>query len=180
MLVKSQQVPTHDRIVNIDAYSVHSCVDAADADERRDDREHLLNRRVLGDRRNAHQIDDHAIAFRAWTVPPGANDVNCYWEGSGSILGGDPACTIAGIAGWWDGLWGIERQDSMWRDESVTYQVAHRPLGELWGLLGHIDAVHGLYYLLMHTVFALWDGGLVALRLPSVLATAALVLWIEG
>ncbi|MFJ8631058.1 glycosyltransferase family 39 protein [Streptomyces sp. NPDC093568] len=70
------------------------------------------------------------------------------------------------------GLWGIDRRDSMWRDESVTYQVAHRSVGELWDLLGHIDAVHGLYYLLMHAVFALWDGGLVALRLPSVLATA--------
>ncbi|MFE9607556.1 hypothetical protein [Streptomyces sp. NPDC006012] len=70
------------------------------------------------------------------------------------------------------GLWGIDRQDSMWRDESVTYQVAHRSLGDLWGLLGHIDAVHGLYYLVMHAVFALWDGGLVALRLPSVAATA--------
>ncbi|WP_309094069.1 glycosyltransferase family 39 protein [Streptomyces sp.] len=70
------------------------------------------------------------------------------------------------------GLWGIERQNSMWRDESVTYQVAHRPLGELGALLEHIDAVHGLYYLLMHGVFALWDGGLVALRLPSVAATA--------
>ncbi|MET9388896.1 glycosyltransferase family 39 protein [Streptomyces sp. NPDC006624] len=70
------------------------------------------------------------------------------------------------------GLWGIERQGSMWRDESVTYQVAHRSPGELWGLLGGIDAVHGLYYLLMHAVFAVWDGGLVALRLPSVLGTA--------
>ncbi|MBV7698452.1 glycosyltransferase family 39 protein [Streptomyces sp. TRM70350] len=70
------------------------------------------------------------------------------------------------------GLWRIDRQDSMWRDESVTYQVAHRSLGELFGLLCHIDAVHGLYYLLMHGVFVLWDGGLVALRLPSVLATA--------
>ncbi|MEV6291107.1 glycosyltransferase family 39 protein [Streptomyces sp. NPDC051896] len=70
------------------------------------------------------------------------------------------------------GLWGMDRQDSMWRDESVTYQVAHRPLGDLWGLLGHIDAVHGLYYLLMHAVFGVWDGGLVALRLPSVAATA--------
>ncbi|WP_244317488.1 glycosyltransferase family 39 protein [Streptomyces bauhiniae] len=70
------------------------------------------------------------------------------------------------------GLWGLTRQSSMWRDESVTYQVAHRPLGQLLALLGHIDAVHGLYYLLMHAVFALWDGGLVALRLPSVLATA--------
>ncbi|MFC9846322.1 glycosyltransferase family 39 protein [Streptomyces sp. NPDC060223] len=70
------------------------------------------------------------------------------------------------------GLWGIGRQDSMWRDESVTYQVAHRSLGELWGLLGQIDAVHGVYYLLMHAVFAVWDGGLLALRLPSTVATA--------
>ncbi|MEU5087933.1 glycosyltransferase family 39 protein [Streptomyces sp. NPDC021356] len=70
------------------------------------------------------------------------------------------------------GLWGIGRHGSMWRDESVTYQVAHRSTRELWHLLGHIDAVHGLYYLLMHAVFALWDGGLTALRLPSVLATA--------
>ncbi|MFG3045929.1 glycosyltransferase family 39 protein [Streptomyces sp. NPDC048241] len=70
------------------------------------------------------------------------------------------------------GLWGLTRHDSMWRDESVTYQVAHRPLGDLLALLDRIDAVHGLYYLLLHAVFALWDGGLPALRLPSVLATA--------
>ncbi|MZE80455.1 hypothetical protein GTY57_26860 [Streptomyces sp. SID5475] len=60
----------------------------------------------------------------------------------------------------------------MWRDESVTYQVAHRELPEIWSLLGELDAVHGLYYLLMKAVFTVWDGGLVALRLPSVLATA--------
>ncbi|MFF1559682.1 hypothetical protein [Streptomyces sp. NPDC058279] len=73
------------------------------------------------------------------------------------------------------GLWGLERGPaggSMWRDESVTVQVAHRPLGDLPGLLGHVDAVHGLYYLLMHAVYGVWDGGLWALRLPSVAATA--------
>ncbi|MFB6614502.1 hypothetical protein ACFCV9_09820 [Streptomyces sp. NPDC056367] len=70
------------------------------------------------------------------------------------------------------GLWGLERGGSMWRDESVTWQVAHRPLGGIWRLLGEVDAVHGLYYLLMHGVFAAWDGGLWALRLPSVAATA--------
>ncbi|MFG2995975.1 hypothetical protein [Streptomyces sp. NPDC048340] len=75
------------------------------------------------------------------------------------------------------GLWGLERGGSMWRDESVTWQAAHRPLGGLWELLGQVDAVHGLYYLLMHGVFAVWDtgaadGGLWALRLPSVAATA--------
>ncbi|MFE2143481.1 hypothetical protein ACFXA3_17365 [Streptomyces sp. NPDC059456] len=60
----------------------------------------------------------------------------------------------------------------MWRDESVTWQVAHRPLGGIRELLGQVDAVHGLYYLLMHAVFRTWDGGLWALRLPSVAATA--------
>ncbi|MEU9161782.1 glycosyltransferase family 39 protein [Streptomyces sp. NPDC048424] len=70
------------------------------------------------------------------------------------------------------GLWGLERGASMWRDESVTWQVAHRPLGGIRDLLGGVDAVHGLYYLLMHAVFQLWDGGLWALRLPSVAATA--------
>ncbi|MFD3868779.1 hypothetical protein [Streptomyces sp. NPDC058623] len=73
------------------------------------------------------------------------------------------------------GLWGLRRGPgggSMWRDESVTWQVAHRPLTGLWELLGQVDAVHGLYYLLMHGVFALGDGGLWALRLPSVAGTA--------
>ncbi|MET9606265.1 hypothetical protein ABZZ17_14505 [Streptomyces sp. NPDC006512] len=73
------------------------------------------------------------------------------------------------------GAWGLERGPgggSMWRDESVTWQVAHRPPAGLWELLGQVDAVHGLYYLLMHAVFGLWDGGLWALRLPSVAATA--------
>ncbi|WP_326588040.1 glycosyltransferase family 39 protein [Streptomyces sp. NBC_01294] len=70
------------------------------------------------------------------------------------------------------GLWGLERGGSMWRDESVTWQVAHRPLGGIGELLGRVDAVHGLHYLLMHGVFQAWDGGLWALRLPSVAATA--------
>ncbi|MGW7100493.1 glycosyltransferase family 39 protein [Streptomyces sp. NPDC054838] len=73
------------------------------------------------------------------------------------------------------GLWGLERgpgAGSMWRDESVTVQVAHRPLAALAALLGRVDAVHGLYYLLLHGVYALWEGGLWALRLPSVAATA--------
>ncbi|MCX5375901.1 hypothetical protein [Streptomyces sp. NBC_00091] len=73
------------------------------------------------------------------------------------------------------GLWGLPRGPgggSMWRDESTTWQVAHRPLGGLWELLGQVDAVHGLYYLLMHGVFVVWDGGLWALRVPSVAGTA--------
>ncbi|QEU96968.1 hypothetical protein CP970_44010 [Streptomyces kanamyceticus] len=70
------------------------------------------------------------------------------------------------------GLWGIQRQGSLWMDEAVTYDMAHRPLPVLWATLGHTDAVHGLYYLLVHGVFVLWEGGVVALRLPSVIAMA--------
>ncbi|MFD8969055.1 glycosyltransferase family 39 protein [Streptomyces sp. NPDC059568] len=50
--------------------------------------------------------------------------------------------------------------------------MAHRSVAQIWHTLGRADAVHGLYYLLMHGVFALWDGGETALRLPSVLAVA--------
>lgn len=60
----------------------------------------------------------------------------------------------------------------MWQDEGVTYEMAHRSLPQLSATLGNADVVHGLYYLLMHGVFCCWDGGLVALRLPSVTAAS--------
>lgn len=71
------------------------------------------------------------------------------------------------------GLWGIRRQGTLWGDEAVTYAMSHRSVPQIWHTLGHVDVVHGLYYLIMRGVFGLWDGGLVALRLPSVLAVAA-------
>lgn len=70
------------------------------------------------------------------------------------------------------GLWGVTRQGSMWRDESVTFQVAHRSWSETWALLQNIDAVHGLYYAVMHVVFLSGGDGLVTLRLPSVVGMA--------
>lgn len=73
------------------------------------------------------------------------------------------------------GLWGIDR-GGMWRDEAVTFQVARRSLPQIWQLLHSVDAVHGLYYLLMHPVLALHPGE-VALRLPSLCAAAATAAW---
>lgn len=70
------------------------------------------------------------------------------------------------------GLWGIRRENSMWRDEAATWQVAHRTVPEIWHMLDRIDVVHGLYYLFMHGVFAVFGDSLLALRLPSVLAMA--------
>nr|WSX54820.1 hypothetical protein OG409_32540 [Streptomyces sp. NBC_00974] len=70
------------------------------------------------------------------------------------------------------GLWGLSRQDSVWRDEAATWQVAGRSPGEIWHLLGNVDAVHGLYYLLMHVLFEVFGASTATLRLPSVLAVA--------
>ncbi|MCI3276342.1 glycosyltransferase family 39 protein [Streptomyces cylindrosporus] len=69
------------------------------------------------------------------------------------------------------GLWGLDR-GGMWGDESVTYLVGRRTVPQIWRLLHTVDAVHGLYYLLMHAVLAVHPGEVV-LRLPSVFGAAA-------
>jgi mannosyltransferase len=69
------------------------------------------------------------------------------------------------------GWWGIARDNSMGNDEVATRWAALLPLRELAHLLGHVDAVHGLYYLLMHGWVALGSSPVV-LRIPSVIAMA--------
>jgi mannosyltransferase len=60
---------------------------------------------------------------------------------------------------------------SLWFDEGATISAAaSRTLPELWRLLGHIDAVHGLYYLLMHGWFAIFPPTEFWSRVPSALA----------
>ncbi|MFH8343619.1 glycosyltransferase family 39 protein [Streptomyces sp. NPDC018045] len=70
------------------------------------------------------------------------------------------------------GLWGIRREGSLWRDEAVTWQVGQRSVAEIWDMLGQVDVVHGLYYVLMHGVFEVFGTGPAVLRMPSVLAVA--------
>ncbi|WP_405554018.1 hypothetical protein [Streptomyces sp. NBC_01171] len=70
------------------------------------------------------------------------------------------------------GLWGLSREHSVWRDEAATWQVARRSTADIWHLLEQVDAVHGLYYLLMHALFTCLGPGTTTLRLPSVLAVA--------
>ncbi len=63
---------------------------------------------------------------------------------------------------------------SLWFDEGATISAAaSRTLPELWRLLGHIDAVHGLYYLLMHGWFAIFPPTEFWSRFPSALAIGA-------
>ncbi|MBM7171815.1 glycosyltransferase family 39 protein [Streptomyces sp. G44] len=63
----------------------------------------------------------------------------------------------------------------MWRDETVTYDVSRRELTGLLRTLADADAVHGLYYLVMHGLFRLSGDvdPLLVLRIPSVLAMGA-------
>jgi mannosyltransferase len=76
------------------------------------------------------------------------------------------------------GWWGIARDNSMGNDEVATRWAALLPLRELAHLLGNVDAVHGLYYLLMHGWVALGSSPVV-LRIPSVIAmTVAAVLMV--
>ncbi|MEU0965851.1 hypothetical protein ABZ357_10635 [Streptomyces sp. NPDC005917] len=77
------------------------------------------------------------------------------------------------------GMWGLSRQDSVWRDEAATWNVAQRSTAEIWHLLGNVDVVHGCYYLLMHVLFESFGASTTTLRLPSVLATSVAAACVE-
>lgn len=69
------------------------------------------------------------------------------------------------------GLWGIDR-GSMYSTEEVSVWAARLPFGDLWHLLSHVDAAHGLYYVMMHGVLAA-GANEVLLRVPSVVGAVA-------
>ncbi|HLX48514.1 MAG TPA: glycosyltransferase family 39 protein [Streptosporangiaceae bacterium] len=70
------------------------------------------------------------------------------------------------------GVWGLARASAMGNDEVISHWVALLPLRQLWHLLRHIDAVHGLYYLLLHGWMAVGTSPAV-IRIPSVAAMVA-------
>lgn len=59
---------------------------------------------------------------------------------------------------------------SLWFDEAATISASTRSVPELWRMLGNIDAVHGLYYLVMHGWFAVFPATEFWSRLSSALA----------
>ncbi|GIH63547.1 glycosyltransferase family 39 protein [Microbispora siamensis] len=69
------------------------------------------------------------------------------------------------------GLWDLGGPPP-WRDEAATVSAAVRTFPQLAHLLQSVDAVHGLYYALMHVVAGLSGTAEVALRIPSVVAGA--------
>lgn len=61
---------------------------------------------------------------------------------------------------------------SLWRDEAYTKDAVTRSLSQLFALLGHTDAVHGAYYVVVHFVSEVIGTSDAALRFPSVCAMA--------
>src|ERR1700740_70383 len=60
---------------------------------------------------------------------------------------------------------------SFWYDEAATISASYsRSLGQLWRMLGNVDAVHGLYYALMHGWFQIFPPTEFWSRAPSGLA----------
>jgi mannosyltransferase len=79
------------------------------------------------------------------------------------------AAVMAGL-----GVWGLARDSSMGNDEVATRWAALLSLHQLARLLRHVDAVHGLYYLLMHGWMAVGTSPAV-MRIPSVIAMVVAV-----
>lgn len=60
---------------------------------------------------------------------------------------------------------------SFWYDEAATISASYsRSLGQLWAMLSNVDAVHALYYLLMHGWFQIFPPTEFWSRAPSGLA----------
>lgn len=79
-------------------------------------------------------------------------------------------------------LWG-SWIPSLWGDEAASVLSATRPIGSLFAMLLHVDAVHGLYYVFLHGWIYLFDASPFAIRLPSAIAVgvcAAAVTWMCG
>ncbi len=70
------------------------------------------------------------------------------------------------------GLYQVAKPE-LWRDEIASVSASSRSLGDLFKLLGHVDASTGFYYVLLHFWTSLFGDSLIALRLPSVIAMAA-------
>ena len=72
------------------------------------------------------------------------------------------------------GLWGLNR-DALYSAECATFWAAHLSWPAFHHLISHVDAVHALYYVLVHFAFFLGHNDVV-MRLPSVVGAVGAVL----
>ncbi|GAA3893970.1 glycosyltransferase family 39 protein [Leifsonia kafniensis] len=77
------------------------------------------------------------------------------------------AATLIALTGSWI--------PSLWGDEAASLMASTRPLPSLFTMLGHVDAVHGTYYLGLHVWIDMFGTSPFSIRLPSALAVGATV-----
>jgi mannosyltransferase len=106
-------------------------------------------------------------AESAPSVPPAApsGTAPARWRGAAWYGPALAAALVMAVLG----VWGLERDSSMGNDEVATRWAALLPLHQLAHLVNNVDAVHGLYYLLMHGWVAVGTSPAV-LRIPSVIS----------
>jgi mannosyltransferase len=104
--------------------------------------------------------------------PPAVRPTRAHATGwAATVTAVAPAAVAAAamvVLGWW----GIARHGSMGNDEVATRWAALLSLRELAHLLSNVDAVHGLYYLVMHGWMAVGTSPAI-MRVPSVIAMAS-------
>src|SRR5580658_8341540 len=76
-------------------------------------------------------------------------------------------------------LWDITTP-SFWRDEAATIAADKRPFGDMIRMLGHVDAVHGAYYIMMWPLLHLFGAGEFIMRLPSALAAGVIAAFVAA
>lgn len=64
---------------------------------------------------------------------------------------------------------------SFWGDEAASVMSAERTLPSLIGMLKNVDAVHGVYYLLLHFWIQAFGASELSVRLPSAIAVGVIV-----
>ncbi len=115
----------------------------------------LLAQRGLAQRELAERVTAEGAE------PPGVRRRS--WQ-AGWLVIAVPAVTAFAVGGYEIG------SPSLWRDEAYTKDAIGRPVSQIFALLGHQDAVHGAYYLLMHVIAAVAGTSAAALRFPSLCA----------
>ena len=64
---------------------------------------------------------------------------------------------------------------SYWGDEAASIMSAERSLPSLFRMLGHVDAVHGTYYVFLHFWIGAFGASEISTRLPSAIAAGLIV-----
>jgi mannosyltransferase len=89
-------------------------------------------------------------------------------RGTGTAVALGALATVVSLLGSWI--------PSLWGDEAASALSAQRTIPSLFRMLGHVDAVHGTYYLGLHAWVRVFGASAFSLRLPSAIAVGLTVM----